>query len=209
VKSESCLSIAACGTAVLATGCDGRMRTAGVAAAMALTSLSSVEINWRRTDAAADGRAVDDCTPDGTTVAARAGHPPNRATSHARSCDRAILRCGSIAAAAGAADRRRHDCRQLPAQLYRTDQAACRLPLHGQRRYICICRDDGTVPESATVRRKAMPVGRSCFVAQQRSHARDRNINRLDNELTSVGDDAWDNASAADRSILRSGFRTT
>jgi len=35
------------------------------------------------------------------------------------------------------------------------------------------------------------------FVARQRSHARDQNINRVDNEMMSVGDDAWNSDSLA------------
>jgi len=48
------------------------------------------------------------------------------------------------------------------------------------------------------VRRSAVragPVHWTCFVARQRSHARDTNINRVDNEKSALDDDAWNNDS--------------
>jgi len=65
-----------------------------------------------------------------------------------------------------------------------------------RRRYICICWDD----QSATVRRDA---GRSdLFVARQRSHARDRNINCVDDETTTSVDDDVSNSGPQNTSVL-------
>jgi len=122
------------------------------------------------------------------------GTPAERRPLRARSCDGAILLSGSIAAAAltrwpSPAARPTTGRRTVPSRPAASRPA--RPPATGtrsQRRYICICRDDRT--NGRTESAAAPPVRWTCFVARQRSYARDRNINCADNETAAVGDDA-------------------
>lgn len=175
-------------TSRLATGCDARMRMAGVTSpqrrlrACRRSRLIGAHGSGGRPARRGGRPAVDDCTSDGWpqspgTAAERRPSAASHARTHAAVTEQYCL-----------ADplqqqqhRRRDDRRQLPGR-GRPPDGPC--SPSGLTAGVDIFAFAGTTERTL----RPPSVRRTCFVARQRSHARDRNINCANNEVTSVGD---------------------